>query len=149
MDMESKIKKTIALSPAKLAANRANALKSTGPRTSEGKLRSAGNARVTHGFRAHEPKLSASDQAEIEALEMRLTGQWDVTTPESAVLVRVIAAATWRMEKILTAIDDGLNNPDLYPLPTAALERYLAAAEAVRSRARKALEANLNARTQT
>src|SRR5438105_1204336 len=38
-------------SPKRLAANRANAAKSTGPRTEAGKARSAQNAR-THGFTA-------------------------------------------------------------------------------------------------
>jgi hypothetical protein len=52
--MESKIKKKVALSPAKLAAKRANALKSTGPRTTGGQRRSAANARVTHGSPTHE-----------------------------------------------------------------------------------------------
>jgi hypothetical protein len=85
--MESKTKKKIALSPAKLAANRANALKSTGPRTPEGQRRSAANSRVTHGFRAHEPKLSAIALAEIAELEIHLTAQWQPATPESAALV--------------------------------------------------------------
>ena len=39
------------VSPRRLAANRANAARSTGPRTLEGKARSAQNARK-HGFRA-------------------------------------------------------------------------------------------------
>jgi hypothetical protein len=52
--MESKTEKTIALSPAKLAANRANAQKSTGPRTPESQRRSAAKSRITHEFRTHE-----------------------------------------------------------------------------------------------
>src|SRR5258708_1676941 len=119
--MESKTKKKIALSPAKLAANRANALKSTGPRTPEGQRRSAANVRVTHGFRTHEPKLSETDLAEIAELEIHLTAQWQPTTPESAALVHEAAAATWRMDEILMTIDEALNNPETQPTPTSAL----------------------------
>jgi hypothetical protein len=147
--MESKTKKKIALSPAKLAANRANALKSTGPRTTEGQRRSAANARVIHGFRTHAPKLSEADLAEIAELEIDLAAQWQPATPESAALVREAAAAKWRMDEILMIIDEALLNPGLNPIPTAALDRYLATAQATRRRARKALQANLHARTQT
>jgi hypothetical protein len=147
--MESKTKKKIALSPAKLAANRANALKSTGPRTPEGQRRSAANVRVKHGFRTHEPKLSEADLAEIAELEIHVTLQWQPDTPESAALVREAVTASWRMDQILMTIDEALNNPGLNLMPTAALDRYLATADAARRRARKALQANLHARTQT
>ena len=147
--MEPKTKKKIALSPAKLAANRANALKSTGPRTPEGQRRSAANARVTHGFRTREPKLSATALAEIAELEIHLTAHWQPATPQSAALVHEIAAASWRMDEILMTIDEALLNPGLNPMPTAALDRYLATAQATRRRARKALQADLHARNQT
>jgi hypothetical protein len=147
--MESKTKKKIALSPAKLAANRANALKSTGPRTPEGQRRSAANVRVKHGFRTHEPKLSEADLAEIAELEIHVTLQWQPDTPESAALVREAVTASWRMDQILMTIDEALNNPGLHPTPNAALDRYLATAQATRRRARKALQANSHARTQT
>jgi hypothetical protein len=147
--MKPKTKKKIALSPAKLAANRANALKSTGPRTPEGRRRSAANTRVTHGFRTHEPKLSDIALAEIAELEIHLTAHWQPATPETAALVHEIAAASWRMDEILMTIDEALLNPSLNPMPTAALDRYLATAQATRRRARKALQANLHARTQT
>jgi hypothetical protein len=147
--VESKTKKKIALSPAKLAANRANALKSTGPRTAEGRLRSAANARVTHGYCARESKLSAASLTEIAELEIRLTEQWQPTTSESAALVHEIAAATWRMDEILMTIDEALDHPELNPMPNAELDRHLATAQAVRRRARKALQANLRQRTQT
>jgi hypothetical protein len=147
--MESKTKKKIALSPAKLAANRANALKSTGPRTVEGQRRSAANAQVTHGYCTNEPKFSEANLAEIAEIEIHLTEQWQPATPESSALVHEMATATWRMDEILMTIDEALSNPGLNPMPNAQLARYLAAAQAVRRRARKALQANLQAPTQT
>ncbi len=146
MSIESKTTKKIALSPAKLAANRANALKSTGPRTPEGQRRSAANVQVTHEFRAHEPKLSTADLAEIAELEIHLTAQRQPATPESAALVHEMAAASWRMDEIPMTIDEALDNPDLNPIPNAALDRYLATAQAARRRTRKALQATLHAR---
>jgi hypothetical protein len=149
MTMESKTTKKIALSPAKLAANRANALKSTGPRTVEGQRRSAANAQVTHGYCTNEPKFSEANLAEIAEIEIHLTEQWQPATPESSALVHEMATATWRMDEILMTIDEALSNPGLNPMPNAQLARYLAAAQAVRRRARKALQANSHARTQT
>ena len=60
-----------AISDEKLAANRANAKRSTGPRSPQGKARSAGNA-VRHGLNA----VAALDEAEteeVEALALRLS----------------------------------------------------------------------------
>ena len=54
------------VSAAKLEANRRNALKSTGPRTPEGKERSKMNA-VTHGCRAETLIVHDEDPQELEA----------------------------------------------------------------------------------
>ena len=54
------------VSAAKLEANRRNALKSTGPRTQEGKDRSKMNA-VTHGCRAETLVMRDEDSQEFEA----------------------------------------------------------------------------------
>ena len=55
-----------AISEKQLEANRANAQKSTGPRTAEGKRRSALNA-VRHGLTAHVSIMSEPDREAAEA----------------------------------------------------------------------------------
>jgi hypothetical protein len=50
----------MSISAKKLAANRANAKKSTGPRTPEGKRRSSKNA-VTHGMFCNDTVLPGED----------------------------------------------------------------------------------------
>ena len=53
---------------AQILANRANARRSTGPRTPQGKARSSQNNR-RYGFRsAHPESLSPADQAELAQL---------------------------------------------------------------------------------
>ena len=55
------------VSARKLAANRANAARSTGPRTAEGKARVAMNA-LRHGLASHAPLLPGEEPAELDAL---------------------------------------------------------------------------------
>ncbi|HWE40165.1 MAG TPA: hypothetical protein VG406_26675, partial [Isosphaeraceae bacterium] len=59
------------LTPAQLAARRANAQKATGPRTDEGKARAAKNA-LLHGLCSLAPVLPGEDPAEFE----RTLAQW-------------------------------------------------------------------------
>lgn len=58
------------ISEAKLRANRENALKSTGPRTPEGKLKSSRNA-VRHGILGSEKFLLAGSESRKEWLRFR------------------------------------------------------------------------------
>lgn len=55
------------VSPAKLAANRANARKSTGPRSDSGKMASAHNARK-HGLSSRDLYVPAERQAEFQTM---------------------------------------------------------------------------------
>jgi hypothetical protein len=82
-----------------LEANRRNALKSTGPRTPEGKLRASRNA-VTHGLTARHEVLSIEDRAEYEALRAALISEHQPVGVQELLLVTQVAAAFQRIQRI-------------------------------------------------
>jgi hypothetical protein len=87
------------LSPARAEASRRNGAKSRGPRTSEGKARSAQNA-LKHGLRAQKHVvLPSEDAAEFKALETALTEE---LAPEGALqgaLAQRVVSAVWRLSR--------------------------------------------------
>ena len=87
------------LSPARAEASRRNGAKSRGPKTAEGKARSARNA-LKHGLCAQRfVALGDEDLAAFDALEAALTAELAPQGALEAVLVRRIVAATWRLER--------------------------------------------------
>jgi hypothetical protein len=88
-----------ALIPARAAASRRNGARSRGPKTPEGKARSARNA-LKHGLCAQRfLALGDEDLAAFDALEAALTAELAPQGALQAVLVRRIVAATWRLER--------------------------------------------------
>jgi hypothetical protein len=91
--------RAVPLSPARAEASRRNGAKSCGPKTPEGKARSAQNA-LKHGLRAQKHVvLPGENAAEFEAVETALLEE---LAPEGAlqtVLARRVVAATWRLER--------------------------------------------------
>ena len=85
-------------SEARIAANRRNALKSTGPRTAEGKARSRTNAR-THGLTGEGIALPEEDAAAVAARFEALHDQLDPRTPLGAVLVQRVAMLSVRLDR--------------------------------------------------
>jgi hypothetical protein len=82
-----------------IQANRNNAQKSTGPRTEEGKAHVSQNA-LKHGLLARDAVLPGEDPAEFDA---QLAALEDALHPEDALeqeLVRQIADAQWRMQRL-------------------------------------------------
>src|SRR3954462_1060973 len=87
--------------------NRANAQRSTGPRTKEGKARSAQNAR-THGLtadgalaatlRAIPPDLAADPTFQLAKQE--LLDELRPITPMQLILVTQLAHLTWKLHQI-------------------------------------------------
>jgi len=88
-----------ALSPARAAASRRNGARSRGPKTPEGKARSASNA-LKHGLCARQTVvLGDEDLDAFEALEAALMAELAPRGALQAVLARRIVAATWRLER--------------------------------------------------
>ena len=88
------------VSPAKVAANRRNAQKSTGPRTTEDKARSRWNA-VQHGLLAKRllaPEATDRD-AWIHLLES-LREDWQPEGTLEEILVERIAMGYWRLHTV-------------------------------------------------
>jgi len=83
----------------KISANRANSLKSTGPKSGRGKSESRLNA-IKHGAFARLPLLDGEDRHERAELEERLRAEYRPETSLELLLVEQLLAATWRLRRI-------------------------------------------------
>ena len=90
---------------ARINANRNNAKKSTGPRTEEGKTRSAQNA-LKHGLLARDAVLPGEDPADFDRQLSALEAAIRPANSLEFELVRQIADAQWRMRR-LTRLETG------------------------------------------
>ena len=82
-----------------IEANRANAKKSTGPRTTTGKHRSRLNSRK-HGLTAKLLVIGEEDPAEFETLRDELMVEYDPQTPSAFELVEYLASLFWRLRRV-------------------------------------------------
>ena len=143
-------------SPAQIAANRSNAMKSTGPRTDEGIAASKMNA-LKHGIDARSAVIPGEDPAELAALASQYRDRYRPSTPEQVFLVDTLIKADWdrlRYTRLEYEIFDRLRREwtsedspaSVFMSDTPgsrALERalrYMAAAERAWFRAYKELE---------
>lgn len=86
------------ISEARLAANRANALRSTGPKTEQGKAISSKNS-FKHGLYAKAPGVPGEDPAELEALKADLLAEHLPATITEKLLINELAEHYWRMKR--------------------------------------------------
>jgi hypothetical protein len=86
--------------PAQIAANQANAKKSTGPTTPEGKAKSAMN-RLTHGFASAQSIIPGEDPAAFHALLDELRIEHLPATPTEEILVEKMAQTQWLTQRAL------------------------------------------------
>jgi hypothetical protein len=89
------------LSEKRLAANRANAKLSTGPRTAAGKINSSRNA-ITHGFTAQSILLPGESRSKFLKLIADLTTEFQPATTDQHGLVVTMAVARWRVFRAWT-----------------------------------------------
>jgi len=86
-------------SPKQIEANKRNAKKSTGPRTSAGKKKVAVNA-VKHGLLAQQVVLPNEDEEEFAEFAIRLAHELQPVGELEDFLVGMIAACAWRLRRL-------------------------------------------------
>ncbi len=136
-------------SDAKIAANRANAKKSTGPRTTAGKAASSRN-NTRHGLTAKLFLLDTEDPAQYEALRSDLIDSYRPANGAELMLVEEIAQNFWRLQRARHIEADNMNAgaPLSHPLikfgcspvPFDNIRRYMIAIERAWHRAMQQLE---------
>lgn len=87
--------------PAQIQANRRNALRSTGPRSEEGKAVSRFNALKT-GIQAKSQVIPGEDPAELEQLAADYHLQFQPATPLERFLVDTLVSAEWQLRRYHT-----------------------------------------------
>src|SRR3954447_23730252 len=85
-------------SPKQLAANRANAQKSTGPKTPEGKTRARINALKTGLYSALEA-LPWEVQSDLDTLSLSFYAQFAPATPEERSLLDIVIRSEWHLRR--------------------------------------------------
>jgi hypothetical protein len=86
------------ISEARLAANRANAEKSTGPKSQEGRARSSRNS-FKHGLYSKQLVLPGEDPAELDQLKADLFTQHQPINSAEELLVNEMAEQYWRIRR--------------------------------------------------
>jgi len=81
-----------------IAANRANAQKSTGPKTPEGKAASRNNAFKT-GIYAEIESTPYENAADLQALTAEFYAQFPPATPEQRTLVDIVIRSEWLLRR--------------------------------------------------
>jgi hypothetical protein len=89
-----------------IRANQLNALKSTGPRTEQGKSRSRQNA-LRHGLTAETVVAALENAAAYEAFELGILDDYQSRNATERELVARLASVLWRLRRS-TRIETGL-----------------------------------------
>jgi hypothetical protein len=88
-----------------IEANRRNAVRSTGPRTEEGKQQSRRNA-LRHGLTAETVIDGLEDSEDYRAFEAAVIADYDARTAVERELVLRLASLLWRLRRIISIETD-------------------------------------------
>ena len=106
------IKMTKIISNKQLEANRVNALKSTGPKSLEGKLQSRGNA-LKHGLAARKHLIVGDDPIEFEEYRDNLWCELQPKTVLQEEMVMQIITTGWKIRRY-QMVETGLFNHEAF-----------------------------------
>src|SRR5215217_2320315 len=95
-----------------IEANKRNALKSTGPKTPEGKATARLNA-TKHGLLSQEVLLPGEDEEALKELAKRLRAELQPVGEMESLLVERIIDAVWRLRR-LSRVEAGIFTWELY-----------------------------------
>jgi len=111
---------------AQIIANRLNAQKSTGPRTSEGKAAVSQNA-VKNGFLAHLDVINSESQADFDLYRDQLLNELNPVSPMKSMLAERIVTLSWRLKRICSIQNQAIDalNADYTSSPLAKLTKSL------------------------
>jgi hypothetical protein len=114
------------VSNTKLLANRLNALKSTGPRTAEGKAAISQNA-VKHGLSAERDVITSENQANFDLYRRQLLDELSPVSPMESILAERIVTLSWRLKRAGRFQNQAIDtlNADLTRSPLAKLSQSL------------------------
>jgi len=135
---------------AQIDANRANAQKSTGPRTPEGKARSRQNA-LRHGLQGQALLINSEDETEFNELVDDLLEEWQPATTTEEIVFYKMVEQYWlsRRGALLLADHTEFNDGDDDSKQVALMLRYNTGAERGFYRALHELERLQKNRRQT
>ncbi len=100
---------------AKITANRRNAQKSTGPRTTNGKAVASQNS-VKHGLSAANVVISSESKEEFELYREKILAELAPASPMESMLAERIVTLSWRLkraQRIQNQTIDALNAPQI------------------------------------
>jgi hypothetical protein len=116
------------ITEAQLAANRANAQRSTGPKTIEGKTNASRNS-FKHGLYSKQLVVGAEEAAALDQLKSNLRAEHQPINETEGILVNELAEQFWRLRRARAYEARLLDSGEVLIPHLAAIQRMMSSAE--------------------